>query len=227
MPNSVPGLFSGFDNLDQIKAEDVMRALKPMPAQIWLENYIANRILYPQAVAISAYDMQIDLAILTMALKLNKPAKTVKKNEFLGDNPFINTTLRKIIIPTGFLDFVCDLPNLTAAFINGLLLERSRKDLFEDLWTVSLSGEREEIIGSILMPQFNFPGGFLELKLNNKIFKIKAGYINCLPCPEERCLISFNIDGGNMLGKTKGVLEVYGSKLGIVVDGRLKSYDNQ
>lgn len=221
------GLFSGFDNLDQIKIEDVMRALKPMPAQTWLENYIANRILYPQTVAISAYDMQIDLAILTEALRLNKPFKKESENEFLGESPFINTTLRKIIIPATFLDFTCDVQSLTLAFINGLLLDRPKKDLFEDLWTVNLSGEREEIIGSVLLPEFTSPEGFIEITFNNKVFKMKAGTISFLPCLKDSFSIGFSVNGGSVLGKNKSALEIYGGKLGIVVDGRLKSDDNQ
>lgn len=192
-----------------------MRALKPMPRQIWLENYIANRILYPGALAIGAYDMQIDLAILTQVLKLNKP------------DPFINTTLRKLVIPQSFLDFVSDLPSLTLAFINGLLCNRPKKDLFEDLWTVTLSGEREDIVGSILSPRFTSPEGSIEINLNNKIFKFKAGSISCLPCPFERCAINFSASGGKMLGKNKSVVELYGGKLGLVIDGRLNQYENQ
>src|SRR3989344_7189671 len=115
------GLFYRFDDLDQIKTEDVARWLSPVPQQTLLENYIANRILYPQAIPVLPSDMKLDLAILREALKLQKPVGMQVKNQFLGGSPFLNVTMRKIIIPASFLEFVPDLTSLVWAFVDGLL----------------------------------------------------------------------------------------------------------
>lgn len=202
------GLFDRFNNLDQIKIEDVMKWLSPVPQQIPLENYIANRILYPQVVPISPSELKIDLAILREALRL--------------DNFFINTTLRKIMIPANFLEFIPDVISLICAFIDGLLLERLRKNCFEDLWTISLSNGTEEIIGSILLPQFSDKQGLMEIKLEGKIFNIKTGSLNILPCPKEHCPIDFNLKMGKFLGKNKGEVELSGGKAGLIIDARSK-----
>ncbi|MCR4306210.1 MAG: hypothetical protein NUV73_03955, partial [Candidatus Daviesbacteria bacterium] len=149
------GLFDSFDNLDQISPEDIALWLKPVPSANRLENYLANKILYPGALPLTEYDMQIDLAILREALKLNGPKAADKKtNSLLGDNPFLNITLRKILIPERFLNFVPDLQSLAISFIDGLLLGKERQDFFEDLWTIVLTDEGDEVVGSVLLPQF-------------------------------------------------------------------------
>lgn len=221
MPEFV-GLFDRFINLDQIKIEDVIRWLSPVPQQIPLENYIANRILYPQAVPISFSEVKIDLAILREALRLNTSYNPKDKNQFLGNSPFINITLRKIIIPVSFLEFIPDVVSLVWAFIDGLLLEHSKKDCFEDLWTISISNETEDVIGSILLPQFTSTQGLMEIKLEGKTCNIKAEALSILPCPKERYQIDFNLKMGKFLGKSKGQVELSGGKVGLIIDARSK-----
>lgn len=213
------GIFDTFDNLDQIKVEDVARWLKPVPQLIALENYISNRILYPQVVPITLLDMKKDSAILREALRLSSQHPQ-HKNEFLGGSPFLNATMRKIIIPRRFLDFVPDLASLVWAFVDGLLLSRPKEDWFQDLWTVVLSSDSDEIIGSILLPQFENLTGYIEIKLDNKVFKIKSGDVAVLPCLKERCPLDFNLNKGKLLGKQKSIIEVYGGKVGLMIDGR-------
>lgn len=221
MPEFV-GLFDRFSNLDQISIENVMRWLNPVPLQVSLENYIANRILYPQAVPVLFSEIRIDLAILREALRLNNSCDKSDKNTFLGNSPFINTTLRKIIIPANFLEYIPDLASLIWAFNDGLLLDHSKKDLFEDLWTICIDNNTEEIVGSILLPQFTDIRGLMEIKLESKTYHIKAGTQSILPCFTERCQISFNFKNGKLLGKSKSSIELSGGKMGLFIDGRIK-----
>ena len=88
------GLFDSFDNLEKINVENVASFLKNPPQLISLENYLANRILYPQTLPLTEENLEIDLAILREALKL-----TISPHEstLLGENPFFNKTLRKIM----------------------------------------------------------------------------------------------------------------------------------
>lgn len=214
------GLLSSFDNLDQIDVNNLVSWLKPSPTPVHLENYLANKILYPQSMPISPSDMQIDLAILREALRLNGPKPKDRGSPLLGDNPFLNITLRKVIIPQKFLRFVPDLVSLTWAFVDGLLLGRERKDLFEDLWAVVVSDDVDEVVGSIVIPQFNSKNDALELKVLGKEIKIKAGSLTVVPCPKNRCEIAYKLTGGNLLGKKEAALEVYGGRLGLLIDGR-------
>lgn len=217
------GLFDSFDNLDQIAIEDIARWLKVPPQAIALENYLANRILYPQTTPISLIDMQIDLAILREAIRINGPSgdKLRSTNPLLGDNPFLNITLRKILIPSKFLDYVPDLPTLTWVFVDALLFSRQREDFFSDLWTVVLTGDSDEVVGSILLPQFNDSRAWMELFLEGKIVKIKPGSLLVVPCPKNRCEIGFKFDRGKILGQKESQLQVYGGRLGLMIDGRI------
>lgn len=212
------GLFDSFDNLDSISAESLMQWLKPIPELHRIENYLANKILYPQTIAQTEFEMQMDLGLLREALKMNAPKSS---NAMLGGNPFLNTTLRKLMIPTRFLNFVPNLPTLAAVFIDALLQDRPKQDFFTDLWTIVLADDVYEIVGSVLFPQLN-EGGLMKLDLFGKKYEIKSGVFNILNCPKDRCEISYKIQKGSFLGKTESAIEISGGKLGLIIDGRRK-----
>lgn len=216
------GLFDSFDNLDQISAEAVALWISPMPQLHLLENYLANRILYPQALSLTEYDVKIDLAILREALKLSKAPTGSKTNAFLGSNPFFNATLRKVLIPVRFLSFVPDLASLVWAFIDILLAGRNKADYFEDLWTIVLTDDTDEIVGSCVLAQFEGGGGVMDLSVLGKNYQIRPGSLTVIPCPNLRCEISYKLQGGKVLGKGANAIEIYGGRLGLVVDGRGK-----
>ncbi len=217
--NLLPGLFDSFDNLDQIKIEDIVRWVKPQPPLVFADDYLAQRILYPQTLPVTKLDMDLDLAILREAVRLSVPRES--KNAMLGDNPFINFTLRKILIPTKFLNFVESLPVLTSVFVDALLLQRSKIDKFEDLWTVVLTGQTDEVIGSVVVPEFKSSAGRLQLKVMDKTYTVNAGTLTLIPCEKERCEIAFSVNSGKVLGQENLAVEVSGGRLGIVIDGRI------
>ncbi len=214
-------LFDSFDNLDQIPTEAIVSWIKPVPDLNQLENYLANRILYPQTLPISEQDMKLDLSILREALKINGPKNVSReKNALLGDNPFINVTLRKVIIPAKFLNFVPDIKKLAFVFIDALLLNRQKQDWFQDLWKVVLTDDSDEMVGSVLLPQFEDSGGIMNLRLQNKNYQIRPGNLVVIPCPQDRCEIAYRLQKGKVLGKAESAIEIYGGKLGLVIDGR-------
>ena len=215
------GLFDSFDNLDQIDIEVVASWIKPTPQLIQLENYLANRILYPQTLPLTEYELKLDLAILRELLRINGPKSSGNgENSLLGDNPFLNITLRKILIPAKFLHFIPNLTTLTWAFIDGLLIDRKKEDWFEDLWTVVLEGDIDEIVGSVILPQFKSNSAELNLSVLGKNYKIRSGSLTIITCPKDRCEISYKFNNGKILGKSESALEVYGGKLGLMIDGR-------
>jgi len=220
MPSKLSGLFDSFDNLDQIDVSNLIAWLKPAPEPIQLENYLANRILYPQTLPLTISDMKIELAILREALRLNGPPPGLPAGPLLGDNPFLNTTLRKIIIPEHFLRFVPNLGDLTWAFVDGLLINRKKKDIFEDLWTVVLASETDEVVGSIVTPRFKNREDYVDLNILGKNLRVKAGSLTVIPCPKDRCKIAYKFSNGELLGKKEAALEIYGGRLGFLIDGR-------
>lgn len=216
------GLFDTFDNLDQIAAEDIIKWLKPAPQTVQVENYLANKILYPQTLPVTKEDMQLDLAILREVLKINGPkSKIISEGNMLGNNPFLNVTLRKIIIPQKFLQFIPDLVTIVWAFVDGLLLNRRKEDFFRDLWTVVVSDDTDQIIGSLILPQFQNQLSRFNLSFGGKNFVIRPGSLTVLPCPFESCELAFKFTGGKFMGREENVLEVYGGNLGLMIDGRI------
>lgn len=213
------GLFDSFDNIDLIDVNALAFWLKPTPNLIQLENYIANKILYPQSVPMTQADSKIDLAILRELLRVNGP-KDAGANALLGENPFLNLTLRKILIPEKFLQFVPNVTNLTWAFVDAFLLTRRKQDAFQDLWTIVLTGENDEVIGSVIMPQFDGRNGEMNINVMGKVYKIPSGGLSVVPCSKDRCEVAYKITNGKVLGKSENALELYGGKLGIMVDGR-------
>lgn len=209
--------FDSFDNLDSISADAIAAWLKPVPETSRIENYLANKILYPQTVAQTEYEMQMDLAILREALKIHAPQNP---NALLGGNPFLNEILRKILIPAKFLSFVPDLETLVCAFIDAFLLERKKKDFFTDLWTVVLTDDADEIAGSVILPDFTESQGVVRLTTQGKNYQVLQGTLTVVPCPRERCEIFYRIQKGKILGKEESALEVSGGRLGLVIDGR-------
>lgn len=221
MPTS---LFDSFDNLDQIDVNSLTLWLQDLPSKpslVQLENYLANKILYPATLPMTDLDMKIDLAILREVLRINGPQAT-NATELLGSNPFLNVVLRKMIIPEKFLHYVPDLTSLTWAFIDGLLLNRQQKDIFWDLWTVVVTDDADLRVGSILLPQFKGKGDSMDLSVLSRNFKIKAGSLTVVPCPKDRCEIAYKFAAGKILGKKESAVEVYGGKLGLMIDGRVQ-----
>lgn len=218
----LPGLFESFDNLDTIEASSLITWLKNPPTEVQLENYLANRILYPQTLPLTDVDMKFDLAILREALRINGPKSGVKEGPLLGGNSFINITLRKIIIPDRFLNNIPSPIDLTWAFVDGLLLNRRKEDWFEDFWTVILADDIDEVLGTVLLPQFGSDADTMNLNLLGKDYKIKAGSLTVVSCPKDRCQIAYKFLTGKVLGKKESTVEVYGGKLGLMIDGRMK-----
>ena len=212
------GLFDSFDNLDQINIENVAAWLKPPPNLIQLENYLANRILYPQTLPMNTQDMEIDLAILREALKLN--LNQTKQNDFLTNSLFLNMGLRKILIPERFLKCVGDLKKLTWAFVDALPIDPKRRDWFEDLWAIVLTGDVDETVGSLIIPQLGGSSGEIQLNIMGKSYKVKTGSLLVIPCLNDSCELSYKLKQGKLLGKSENSVQVSGGSLGIMIDAR-------
>lgn len=211
------GLFDSFDNLDQINIESVASWLKTPGQNVRLENYLANKILYPQTLPMTTSDLETDLAFLREALKLTFKQK--EQNEFLGQNPFLNFSLRKILIPERFLNSVGNLNKLAWAFVDALPVD-AKRDLFEDLWSIVLTDETDEVIGSLVIPEFANKSGEIEVNIIGKTYKVKFGSLLIIPCPKIKCLMSYKLKKGKLLGKSENSVQVLSGRLGIMIDAR-------
>lgn len=206
----VSGVFDVIDNLDDISAEDISKWIKNPPQFVILENYIANRILYPQAVAASLGDLEIDLAILREALK--------------RDKSYFSLETRKIIIPNILVSRVPSLTKLVWVFIDAYLLNyQGDEKTRPEIWTVVMRhDDMDETLGTIIAPHFK-GNGAIEIKLEDskKSVVVKRGGLVVVPCLKSRCNINFKLSSGEILAQREGSVEVFGGKLGLVIEGRI------
>src|SRR3989344_9345924 len=171
MSLKLPGLFDNFDNLDSIDINSLVgwfKSTRPTPTQ--LEDYLANKILYPQTIPSTKLDITIDLALLREVLRTGNQA------------PFLDMTLKKIIIPEKFLLFVPNLVTLTEVFVDGLLKDTKKIDVYSQLWKVIVSDGQDEVVGSLLLPEFEHDKETMTLSVLGKNYQIKAGSLIRVPC---------------------------------------------
>lgn len=106
MPH-LTGVFEQFPNLDKISPQNIVSWLRINIDEHTLINFLGNRILYPQTVALSKSELEIDLAILREAIR-QKPA--------LVYEPQAN----KLYIPELFIQRFPPLPRLAGIIIEAI-----------------------------------------------------------------------------------------------------------
>ena len=187
--------------------EELVKWLKHLPDPIILKNFIANRVLYPQIIPVTKEEMEWELAILREAVR-NTP-------------DFFNPTARKILIPASFLSRVPDLSKLVWVFVDAYLLNWTKNNPGQNIWTVVLRNEdKDEVIGSIIIPELAEQTSSIQILVNEKNVQIPKGGLAVIPCDVNKCKIGFKVNKGVLLGINEGMVEVYGGKLGLIVDGR-------
>lgn len=201
----VTGIFDVFKNLDQIPAEDVAHWLHPAPQPTILQNFLANRVLYPQSVPITPQDMQLDLAVLREALK--------------REPTFFDPQNKKIYIPEDFINRIPDLRQLIWVFFDAYLLDNPDKHKY--LWTFILRSEiQDQILGTALSIEYQDLSGVVEVYQGKNATKVQNGSLVIVPCPNTRCEVGFKADKAQILGKNEGLLELEGGNLGLIIDAR-------
>ncbi len=141
----MPKLTGAFDllkDLEKIPPENVIRwtKLKLEPKRI--SDFIANRIYYPQTIAISKEEMAIDLAILREGLRINKQSFYDEQNKI-------------ILIPERLVQRFFPFNDLVRAFLDTIVFEGVTQVLVEEKGKKILVGSvyslntREDIVVDI------------------------------------------------------------------------------
>lgn len=82
----LPNIFKNFDNLYEVNVADIQSRLGVSLPPIVIENYVANRLLFPYAIPSTKQESQLELAILGAVVSHNSGF-------------FYNQALQKITIP--------------------------------------------------------------------------------------------------------------------------------
>lgn len=196
----VSGIFEYFKDLDKISVEDVALNLKSSADDFYLENYIANKALYPQTVPVTAADMELEMAILAVAVKQNLTIFKLQQ--------------KKLQIPK---IFITRFPNLQKLII----VVKDAMDLKEEIITLEVLDEgRVKPEGSLIKVNLKDESGSVRFKLDNKSYQTKKGSILFIPCNSKKCHLQFKTSSGAILNKKEGIMDVYGGIIGVVVDAR-------
>lgn len=201
----ITGLFEEFKNFDKLTLEDIAKWLKTPVDPLVFFNFYANRIYYPQTVAVNKSDLQWDLTILKELLSHEK--------KFLSKNS------KKIVIPDSFLARFPDKSGLIEVFADAYIY--NSKENVDGLWgVVSRVGQKELRLGSILVPKFEDKLGQINLFIGKKKVLLAAGQKKIVECKDERCRVTYLVLQGSFLGRKEGMIEVFGGDGGLLIDGR-------
>lgn len=152
------GVFEIFKNLEKIPPENLNNWLKIKQEVHFLQNFIGNRILYPQVIPLTATEMAMDWSLLIEAVRLDK-------------NPFIDEDKKKIFIPKQLYGRFPNLSQLATSFIQAL-------DVV-GVWTLYLkSSEEELVLGTVIAPSVLTSDGPMKVIINGKEYQANLGEIS-------------------------------------------------
>lgn len=187
------GVFDTFIDLEKVPIDRVIAHLKfKLEAHI-LENFIANRIIYPQTIPTKLQEMEIDIAILRSYIEM-------------FPSYFYDSQQQLMLIPKECLNRFGKLLPLITIFIESLNLSGVNQIAFGAKQSNDIAGS---LIGVELPPSLNS----VDILILGKSYRIKKGTISNIPYVGKK--IPVKVDG------LKEVL-VSGGEAGVFFDLREK-----
>lgn len=197
MPH-LSGVFDEFADLDKLSIDEIAKGLSFKSETHFLENYLGNRIAYPQAIPLTPQEMELDLAILRVGVKL-RPGL------------FFQPQTNKIFIPKKFEERFPNLELLVRAIIEGVNPKGVHLIYIKDQTQVSLIGSVVSPINPQKMSEDQKTVTFTGLAI---IKSLNLGELSFVPTPAKSAKIK--------LGSQE--FDVAGGRVGIVADLRLGGF---
>lgn len=178
------GIFTNFPGLDKVPIDNIIRWLKIKPEVHSLQDYIANRLLYPQTIPLTQQDLEIDLALLREALIL-EPSHIFIPNK------------KKIVIPEDMENRFPPLEKLTMAITEAI----------NPAGVTSIYVYRDNIsvqVGVIARPEILNSPNELDVFIDNKMIRFATGGVSIFPLPPKPLTIKiatlepFTVSGGDV-----------------------------
>ncbi len=184
------GVFESTDIID-VNFADLNQTLTHQREDHELENFLANRILYPQTISVTKDDFDVDCGILKQIIK-NTP------------DMYSNTNLvNKIIIPSEIMVRFPPISRLVSIFIDAL-------NLTGIIQIFTRQNGRNELIGSAIKLKKD-PQKSIDLNLDKKNYSFSKGSITILPLTDRHLTLKID-DSDEVI--------ISGGKLGVVIDVR-------
>lgn len=182
-------VFARFNCLSEISTERILHSLKAKIGIHYLQNFIANRLLYPQAMPATLLDFEIDRSILREVLRLQPALLTEgEKNS------------SKIVIPQEFIERFVGIKPIVLAWINALSPKGIMPIFIKDQ-------SKLQMVGSIYSPE-KLTGEKINFFLNDKKYELHIGKVYLFPVNSK---ITAQIENGE-------TVELRGGEFGIVLN---------
>lgn len=181
-------------NLDRIPIGDIARWVKLKQVKP-VENFIGNRILYPQTVSTTQQELEVDFAIMRESLKINYGI-------------FLNSVSNKLVLNSSFISRFPPLNRFIKVLAESIQLSETTTVFVRNRVGVVPAGT---IINIRKMPNYDklLSKGF-DVQVDGKIVKADLGKINILPLKEHH--IRIKIGGVEKI--------VTGGEIGLILDFR-------
>lgn len=195
----IHGLIDDFPNLEQINSSD----LKPVVGQKidpkLIDNILGNRILYSEVIPETKEDHELEVALLTQAVKIHSKI-------------YYHPTLRRVYIPESLLFRIPNLADLVWIFIQAL-----NPIEINTLYLKQETGE-VKVLGSFIRPKLILDKGQIDLYVEGKLYQIKFGEHLVVPSLLRKLDIRFESKQAILLGKNNFSAEVSGGLVGLIID---------
>lgn len=186
-----------FEKLDELSVSNISRFIHHKADMRSLKNYLGNRILYPQTVAINTQELEIDLAIL---------------KESIAKNPEIiyKQSSNQITIPASFISRFPPTNRLLATIIQALNISSQVTEIYVE------EGQSRIFSGSVFAPLLTLPIGqsLIMVEINGQPNSIKTGSVGVFPVSDAKIKLKSSLFGE---------AEVKGGNLGVIIDLRRKA----
>lgn len=188
------GVFDLFPDLDTISLNDIYKLGGKQAEHHTVENHLANRILYPNSIAQTKLEIDLDFLILSLAIKKHPEV-------------FFNQNQNRIIITDTALRHFPPLTRLISTILQSITTGKT-----VDIWLKSQSNQ--QILGSCipftLIKELDTKGEFSILVQNETKFLV-PNQLNLIPIKDMQVKIKFSSDQ---------TIDAVGGSLGLFVDLR-------
>lgn len=188
------GIFSLFTDLDTITASEVIEMGQQQYEHHMVENHLANRILYPQSVAATRQELDLDFLLLTQAIRRHPEV-------------FFDAKQNRIIIPQIAADQLPPLTRLISVILHNIPYQN-----ITDIWLKTATDQ--SLLGSCipasLISSMNISGE-IKMTVQGDIKTLIPNQLNLIPVKDRHIKIQFN---------QEHTLTAVGGSLGLFVDLR-------
>lgn len=180
------GVFQELSFLENTPIENISAWVKEKIDPHRLENYLASRLFYPQTVPATPQEINIDLAILREALRVN--------NRLLYD-PEKN----RFEVSTAFINRFGSLSNIILSFLDVTVMKKGVVYIY-------LKETNRQPIGTILTPEIPPDIRKVLVRMSLNVFELETGKAHILEAREPNYIISLNNMPQQVIGGLAGVI---------------------